>query len=397
MAEIEGAREPTNAAGTKRRRLVYVCVSLANGDVDRCNQLAGAGWDVLAIQWQSSTAEYIWDEAEGRRFDYLTVAASGSGGIISAPRNTMKLMGLVISARPYIAITYSYHRFSFFLSNVALSLIGVRHRYSLHDSKMDDYQRYFYKDFLKILLTSVYTGFLAASSRSVYYLRYLGLRNISTYYCASDLTKFRVAAAQVSDEYRFNDGGFICIARFVEKKNHLRLLSAYEAYLRQSNREKPRKLILCGYGPLEEAIRAAISRSALLSQNVELVSATSRNEVAALVAKSFCSLLASYHEEFGISIVKSLAGGCPVIASSICGAADLVEDFQNGFTLDPCNSEGWARCMMLLEKDQASWSEFSANAIASAQIGDATSFPGVIDTLISWPGKSHPDRVAPLS
>ena len=43
------------------------------------------------------------------------------------------------------------------------------------------------------------------------------------------------------------------VSRFVEKKNLFRLLDAYGQYIAQASR--PRRLVLIGYGPLEELIR----------------------------------------------------------------------------------------------------------------------------------------------
>lgn len=363
--------------------MLYICVSLANGDVDRCNQLAESGWEVHAIQWQSSTSEYLWDRSKERLFDYSTVVVDRKLGRSSAFLDVLKLLWLVIKIRPTVAVTYSYNRISFFLANIVMLLFCVQFRYSMHDSKMDDYQRYYYIDISKIIMTSVYSGFLVATERAAYYLRYLGKKNVALYRCCFQLTEFMSAQKNVSAEDRFNDGNFICIARFVKKKNHRLLLSAFEKYTLECAGEKKRRLILCGYGPLEEELKDIVRNNVTLAQNVDFVSSVSRADIADMLSHSFCALLASYHEEFGISIVESLASGCPVIVSTNCGAADFVEDFYNGFKVDADNELGWWRYMRLIEQDFNVWSALSTNAVISSEAGSVSSYPIVIDSLIA--------------
>ncbi|MCM1264991.1 MAG: glycosyltransferase family 4 protein [Candidatus Gastranaerophilales bacterium] len=47
-----------------------------------------------------------------------------------------------------------------------------------------------------------------------------------------------------------------------------------------------------------------------------------------------CLLMPSIIEPFGMVASEALSTGCPVITGSHCGAADYIEDAQNGFTYD---------------------------------------------------------------
>jgi glycosyltransferase involved in cell wall biosynthesis len=78
--------------------------------------------------------------------------------------------------------------------------------------------------------------------------------------------------------------------------------------------------------------------------------------------------------EEGLAIVQgqALACGCPVIASSATGAADLFVDGEQGIILDDCTPETIEAAIMRLYSDRALWRRMS---IAAASL---------VDTLGGW-------------
>jgi glycosyltransferase involved in cell wall biosynthesis len=177
----------------------------------------------------------------------------------------------------------------------------------------------------------------------------------------------------------FEDRHFTVIARFVPKKNFSLLLSAYEQYAALT--KKPRRLVLCGYGPLESQIQAEIENSGLLKNQVEIKGYVDSEGIKDVLRSSLALLLPSTGEQFGIVVTEALACGVPVILSENCGACDLVKSGVNGFKHEPNNSEGLAFYMQLLASDADLWKQMSAAAPPLAAVADVKQFVQAVAEL----------------
>jgi UDP-glucose:(heptosyl)LPS alpha-1,3-glucosyltransferase len=91
-----------------------------------------------------------------------------------------------------------------------------------------------------------------------------------------------------------------------------------------------------------------------------------QEDVRALYAASDCVLLPSIYDPFGSTVLEALAMGRPVIVSTGCGAAEVVEPGVNGWHCDPRDVAGFAR--LLLGADEAVRSpRMAEDARASAE------------------------------
>lgn len=143
--------------------------------------------------------------------------------------------------------------------------------------------------------------------------------------------------------------------RFVEKKNFLRLISAYARYraliLSGLSSESPASLlpwalVLLGDGPLRDALSSEIKR-----QNVQghvfMPGFKQYEELPTFYGSSHCFVHPSTTEQWGLVVNEAMASGLPVLVSNRCGCApDLVQEGVNGFTFDPYDVEGMARLML---------------------------------------------------
>jgi glycosyltransferase involved in cell wall biosynthesis len=363
------------------KKLIYMCFQLGNPDVDRCNALADGGYRVTVYNWIPEQGEYIWDKSLERRFEVVDVKVQSLRSPFSWCRGVFAIVAdVAFFRRADICIVYGYQRPSYFLIAAALRLLGCK-ILSMNDSKFDDYGRFLFKELVKWIALLPYSGFLAASDRAKSYLEFFGKTNIKLYYCAISLE--RVSLNPNGNLVEFADRHFTVIARFVPKKNFPLLLSAYERYA--ASTKMPRRLVLCGYGPLESQIQAIIGNSELLIKNVEIKGYVDSDGVKDVLRTSLALMLPSMGEQFGIVVTESLACGVPVILSENCGATDLIKSGVNGFKHEPDNSEGLAFYMQLLASDEDLWKQMSAAAPPSATVADVHQFVQAVAELSCGP------------
>jgi glycosyltransferase involved in cell wall biosynthesis len=360
------------------QRILYACRTLGVPDHDRCNGLAAAERQVLCLVWPRST-EYIWDAPNAARFVAREIGPRRRDTALGWVPAAWRFWAEGLRFRPDVALIYGYQ-------DPVLLALGFLLRargtvvLSMNDSKFDDYGRRVVREALKALFLLPYHGILAATPRAADYMRFLGKRRVELYACAIDTGRVATGSRPAFRGTGFDDRYFLSIARFVPKKNHMRLLDLYEAYLARAAR--PRRLKLVGYGALEAELAARIARSELLSRHVSVEGYRTAREMPAVLGGALALLLPSVEEQFGIVVTEALASGIPVILSPACGAAVLVEDFVNGFVLDPENTEGWIAALERMGCEPE-WRRMSGRCPPAARGGDTEVFLGALGRLES--------------
>jgi glycosyltransferase involved in cell wall biosynthesis len=357
------------------QRILYACRTLGVPDHDRCNGLAAPERRVLCLVWPRNR-DYIWDAPNAARFEALEVGSGGESALGWAAA-AWRFWGAALRFRPEVALVYGYQ------DPVLLTLAFLlRARgtvvLSMNDSKFDDYGRRVLREALKALFLVPYQGILAASPRAADYVRFLGKGRVELYACAIDTGRVAGGAARAFRETAFEARYFLVVARFVPKKNHLALLDLYEAYLARAAR--PRRLKLVGYGALEGEIAARIAGSELLARFVSVEGYRPAREMPGVMGRALALLLPSVEEQFGIVVTEALASGIPVVLSPACGAAVLVEDFVNGFVLEPGNTEGWVAALERMGSE-TEWRRMSGRCLAAARGADTAVFVGAMERL----------------
>ena len=125
-------------------------------------------------------------------------------------------------------------------------------------------------------------------------------------------------------------GRFLWVHRLVSYKQPELVVEAF--------RDLPFGLTMVGVGPLEDRLRS------LLPANVELRGWVSRGELAHLYATA-SGFVHVAEEDFGISMVESLASGTPVVALARGGARDIVRDGEHGILVDRPDVEAIRRAV----------------------------------------------------
>jgi glycosyltransferase involved in cell wall biosynthesis len=136
----------------------------------------------------------------------------------------------------------------------------------------------------------------------------------------------------------------LCSARFIEKKNLVRLI---EAYARFRTLAGPRawELVLLGDGPLMKRL-VARTRELGVQEFVHFAGFRQYEELPMFYGRAIAFVLPSTTEQWGLVTNEAMAAGLPVLVSEACGSAELVEEGTNGFLFDPLSVDDIARGMM---------------------------------------------------
>src|SRR5690606_3509016 len=148
---------------------------------------------------------------------------------------------------------------------------------------------------------------------------------------------------------------FLCISRFITKKNLTRLISAYGSYVRRGG---TRKLNLLGSGEVESALSEQ-SKILQLDERVELRDIVQYEKVPKHVPSAINLILPSTTDQWGLVVNEAMASELPVLVSQNCGCAvDLVRDKENGCIFDPFRVDDIADKMLFMSGiSEAEWKE----------------------------------------
>src|SRR6184192_1952287 len=221
----------------------------------------------------------------------------------------------------------------------------------MSESARQDEPRTWWKEMIKQRIVGVYSAALVGGQRHVEYLVELGMprERVFTGYDVVDNAYFEQRALEIrnanppqADETRkkhaLPEKYFLASARFIEKKNLLRLIRAYAEYRRRSEvsgEDAPWDLVLLGDGPMRDTLNTQLS-TLNLHAHVHLPGFKPYDELPVYYGLAKAFVHASTTEQWGLVVNEAVATELPVIVSNRCGCVpELVQD--NGFTFDPAN------------------------------------------------------------
>ena len=225
----------------------------------------------------------------------------------------------------------------------------------MSDSQRHDEPRVFWKEWLK---RGVLAGCAAAFVAGRRHKRYLvalgfGAKPMSLGYDVVDNEHFSRGAdearadAGVRAQLRLPERYFLCVSRFVPKKNLPRLLRAFAAYRRRAGADAW-ELVLLGDGAGRGELQAQIARDGL-EDAVHLRGFLQYNALPAYYALAGALVLASTSEQWGLAVNEAMASGLLVLVSNVCGCApELVSEGVNGWTFDPRDEAALAAALARL-------------------------------------------------
>jgi len=128
-------------------------------------------------------------------------------------------------------------------------------------------------------------------------------------------------------DYKFSpDGPVLSLCELTPRKNVGMLLRAW-AELEQQNLVD-RELVIAGDGPRRDELESLASELSL--SNVTFRGYVPNEEKIQLFRESFCYVLPTKMEGFGLSNLEAMASGCVVVSTDTPGVRDYLRDGENG-------------------------------------------------------------------
>jgi N-acetyl-alpha-D-glucosaminyl L-malate synthase BshA len=121
-------------------------------------------------------------------------------------------------------------------------------------------------------------------------------------------------------------------------------------YITQKN-EKAR-LIIVGDGPEREKLETLVKKLDI-NRNVLFIGRISNEDIPKYMIMSDVLVLPSLQEGFPNTLLEAMASGLPIIATNVGGIPEIIKNGENGFLVEPKNSEAIAeKVLCFLENNE---------------------------------------------
>lgn len=236
--------------------------------------------------------------------------------------------------------------------------------------------RKFMTEFVKrCLLRFVDSAFVSSSKAADYFVE-LGFdaNRISVGYSAVDNSHFSRTPLSKDRDFSL---GFLFVGRLSPEKNIDLLLKSYEGYVQKV--ENPLPLTFVGSGPLQDNVLDAAHRS---RGAIMLKGFVQQNDLPAIYHSSYCLILPSSYEPWGLVANEAQAAALPVIITHECGAAnELVIDNISGLVVAQ-DKEEIIQAMVTLHCNADLRSRMADNAVTSSNNFSITNWGEKLEKLI---------------
>jgi N-acetylgalactosamine-N,N'-diacetylbacillosaminyl-diphospho-undecaprenol 4-alpha-N-acetylgalactosaminyltransferase len=387
----------------ERKRVVLFTSSLRAGGAERVvaalSQKLGDRYDVRILLF-TNEIEYEIDTRTPLDILRTGMASEGFAGILRIPALAKQLVSYGRSTKPDIVISFlSRPNFVACLAK----RIGLEAKVLISERA---YTPLWYRDdefrgrFGKWLTQRLYPyadAILPNSQGTADALEELyGIKN--RYFVVKNpiaLERINAQALEPVTDVKFDAFTFVCVARFLEQKNHQLLVDAF------SLMGGTPRLLLIGKGPLRRSVMDQVKNLGL-NERVTFVEST--QNPFKYVARAQCFVLSSNFEGFPNVLLEALACGTPVISTDcLTGPRELLapsgtnsaqqgmEIGEFGLLVPPDDPKGLAAAMELIQNDAALRTRLSTEGPRRAADFDedavVTEFCQIIEQVAPEPGK----------
>lgn len=300
--------------------------------------------DLSVIEIRPNSDEYDWLTKFDNAF-YKRHKINPQGKI----RGIFRLLDII---KPDLVVNVGWADIEYYVSILWCKLNGVKVS-GVSDSTYHDSRRFWILELLKSQIVGLYDQMLVAGKRSREYLKKLGYPMSKTlqpwdvvdndfYKKNSNNEK---SNSKIRAKYKLPSKFFLCVSRYIPKKNHLVLLDSFHSFV---NRHSEYQLVFIGSGYLRDKIDEKILELGLTNV-VHVFDFIHQEDISSFYSMASAVILASQIDQWGLVVNEAIASGTPVICSIKCGCVDdLIPDETYGFRCEP-TKEGLLEAMEELQ------------------------------------------------
>ncbi len=313
----------------------------------RLNAWAALGVHAIhAIEFRPTDTVYAWAPVK-----------DAGNYVRSQTRNAAELVGKLDQLRPDAVVCVGYADLEINQA-MAWALKGKIPLVTCSDSTYVDEPRSWVKEMFKRQVLKAFDAALVAGRRSQDYLKSLGVDRerqfrpwdvVDNSYFEQGAQMSRAHEAALRAQLKLPRCYFLCVARFVPKKNLPLLIKAYARYAVGAGGEAW-SLVLSGSGSEEAALRdCAVAEG--VGERVFFPGFIQYGELPAYFALAGALVLPSSSDQWGLVVNEAMSAGLPVVVSNSCGCVpDLVKEGENGFSFDSSDEPKLAQCLTELAR-----------------------------------------------
>lgn len=288
-----------------------------------------------------SSERYPWEEKLNKKYKVFSLSKNKSANTKSEIKN--KVIKILKQAEPDLVYISGWNEnishYLLFICQIKKIPVVI-----LSDSRYKDTKRNIFLELIKKILLKGCSTAIVAGKESENYLLRLGFRKSDIFkpYNVVDNNYFlNISNPKVLNKY------ILCVSRFIKRKNHLKLLKAFETYKKMGGYLN---LVLIGSGPEKKnIINAKEKLSCASSISIETWKDISELKEYYTNAKVF--VLISKTDNWGLVINEAMASGLPCIVSIECGCyIELIKDKNTGWGVNPEDENQLANIFHKIDK-----------------------------------------------
>lgn len=337
---------------------------------------------IYGIEVSNSSKNYSWEVSRKIHVDFNSLFPGEKDAEVSNIKFCLKFSYWIYVNRIDVLFVPSFWPAYSLVALICAKILGVP-VVIMTDSTLKTGKNQGVLFLIKKMLISAYSAAFVSGSWSAHYLQTLGVpsRRIEYGYDVVDNEYFRNRVrslrgneVSVRIKNRLRGKYILSLGRFVEKKNLLVLLDAYQlAYSR--NWTNGNRLLFVGSGSLKSRLLTQAKEAGLRIQFhddsepsvgdgiVEFRDFAQLPMVPLYYAFATALFLPSFVEEWGLVVNEAMAAGCPVCVSKSVGCVpDLVRNEETGMVFEANDTETLAELIRLLCNDVERGNTLARNA-----------------------------------
>ena len=324
--------------------IFFIVESIGPYHNSRFNKLSqNKEFKINVIETNTNSTTYPWDKNFNNNYQVFKINRSNEKDLKKDALRRELNVHLFDQKPEVIFITGWYEKlhhyviYKSFFKKIPLVLVS--------DSRFRDHKREFHKELIKKLIIKNFTSALVAGKESEDYLLKLKF-NKESIFKPCDVVDNNFFLFNKSKKNLLYKNYFLCISRFVKKKNHKKLIEAFEIYKKNQG---GLNLLLIGGGPEEESIRSLVQDSSF-SNSIFFESWKQIDELPTYYKNAKALILASSTDQWGLVVNEAMASGTPCIVSKNCGCyIDLIKNSNTGWGFDPSKEKELAFLLKKVE------------------------------------------------
>lgn len=300
-------------------------------------QAASAQMTLVVVETRPRSQEYPWDGVPAGCYQNDSLGEQPAEEEDPQRESCIRQWETLIDThRPDVIVTVGWADRSY------QCLLDVAHKHRvpaviISDSREKDEPRRPPKEWSKRQLLRSYGGALAAGSESSDYLKKLGFPAALIFqpWDVVDNRFFESVTMRMQPTAEIAPY-FLCVSRYVPKKNHRLLIEAFRDYQSQGGSWALR---LIGTGSEKQCIETMVAGLPDPTK-VQIEPFQQLGSLATEYSQARAFVLPSVSDQWGLVVNEAMAAGLPCLVSKACGCAqDLVKHGISGWTFNPTNVE----------------------------------------------------------